>query len=202
MLRVVAALVMLMVTGYWLVTCGVMLLPSSAWMLHHWSVDVCPALSVGCNDFFPLLAIQTVRSAVNSRQRAEETTEHALWLGHGRSDCQSSDEASSAWFVSHFQVKIQHISACSGALTGMSFVLLRRKLSRHTVAIQGSPTGGTSAWKLNPIPCFCVSLAVPVGHRGPGGDGAVEEGAHWGTEGDQEATGEREIHHFQFQAHH
>lgn len=126
-LRVVAALVMLMVTGYWLVPCGVMLLPYSVWTLQHWSVDLRPALSVGCNDFSPLLATQTVRSAINSRQRAEETTEHALWLGHGRTHCHSPDEASSASFFSHFQVEMHLISAWSGALTGVSFIILRRK---------------------------------------------------------------------------
>lgn len=32
--------------------------------------------------------------------------------------------------------------------------------------------------------------AVTVGLGGPGGDGAAEEGAHRGSEGDQEAAGE------------
>lgn len=37
----------------------------------------------------------------------------------------------------------------------------------------------------------CVLTAVSVRHRGPGGDGEAEEGAHRGAEGDQEAAGKR-----------
>lgn len=37
--------------------------------------------------------------------------------------------------------------------------------------------------------CLCVCAAVTVGLRGPGGDGAAQEGAHRGSEGDQEAAG-------------
>lgn len=37
--------------------------------------------------------------------------------------------------------------------------------------------------------CLCVCAAVTVGLGGPGGDGAAEEGAHRGSEGDQEAAG-------------
>lgn len=93
------------------------------------------------------------------------------------------------------------ISAWSGALPGTSFILLRRKPNADAhAAMQDSPPGGPLVWELNPersyheSPCLCASLAVPVGRRGPGGDGEVEEGAHRGPEGDQEAAGERDRH--------
>lgn len=93
------------------------------------------------------------------------------------------------------------ISAWSGGADWYELYFIEEKTERRrTAAIQESPPGGPLVWDLNPersyheIPCLCASLAVPVGRRGPGGDGEVEEGAHRGPEGDQEAAGERDRH--------
>lgn len=43
----------------------------SVWTLQYRSVAVRPVLPVGCNDFSPLLATQTVRSAVSRGQRGQ-----------------------------------------------------------------------------------------------------------------------------------
>lgn len=45
-------------------------------------------------------------------------------------------------------------------------------------------------WCRNEDICVDLCAAVTVGLRRPGGDGAAEEGAHRGSEGDQEAAGE------------